>query len=182
LTHLCRFAGNSPKDRYDVLGLFEDGGSSDPSDPLGHADFENTESCPFDFTLEDKWPTGPGYQPWRHFRDLPDSEADVREAIGACDAEMYERAMHRGQDYFSHWAKGYRFAPWEPWLPCGGWGHLCDMDPPVNPDYDANAWAEANDWTVIFINEWHRDCCKACDSCAWVQRLSGPCDPRDVFP
>jgi hypothetical protein len=169
------FAENTSVSRFDVLGLFGDGGGGPWSDNSGHADFVNFTICRFNYTKEDKFPTWPYPiigQPGRHFRDLPDSEGDLQRAVESCSKKAFERAMHRAQDYFVHFAKGYRWDPGNSSLPCNGWGHACDG---TKPDHDAAAWNDANNLTDAWLNRWLANCCVKCGTCKWIKRSVGPC-------
>jgi hypothetical protein len=133
--NLYRFLKNAIN-HIDVLGLFgpgdgipDDWGRKYP----GHGDFSNITPCPFDFNLEDTDPkTQPfprdiidlilgNWDPSLHFRDLDKSENDVNKAMSECNADAFQRAMHRFQDYFVHKGKGYDWDPsWFWWD--GEWG------------------------------------------------------------
>ncbi len=66
--------------------------------------------------------------------------------------------MHRGQDYFSHYAKGYRWAPFRI-LKNLGFGHIFDFNA---PDEDVRAWQLAQQWTNKgWLKQWNINCnCK----------------------
>ena len=173
------FCHNDGVGMFDVLGLFRDGGGGPGTDNSGHADFANVTLCPFDYTLEDRGGTAPyppGGDPERHFRDLPVSAEDVRVAIERCDADAFQRAMHRGQDYFVHFRKGYRWDPWNSSLPCWGFGHFCEPE----ADFDAAAWEDAEAWTRTQLEAWLRNCCvpRCGRLCAWAKRATTFCHPR----
>jgi hypothetical protein len=151
--NLYDFVGNNLVNFTDLLGLFDDGRSATGSGPSGHSDFYG--SGYFDFTSEDHGATSPYNQPERHFRDLSASESDVAAAIATCNKDAFERAMHRGQDYFSHYKKGYRWDPGNSNLRCNGWGHACKGGV---PDNDSAAWWEANAWTRRWVKEYEKKC------------------------
>lgn len=171
--NLYSMVKNDPLDSYDAFDLFGDGQRAlgpyvwewqqtgfydvkgEPIServqilvPLGHSDFMGGDE--FDFSQEDKGLTAPWFQPWRHFRPEIDSVNDVREAMKKCpcDKEMFERAMHRGQDSFAH--RGYLWAPLRL-----KFGHLFAE---TDPDADQSRWYEAKLWTIPFVREWHAKC------------------------
>ena len=114
----------------------------------GHSNFSGSDK--FDFTKEDRdmW-TSP-FNPFstdRHFRALEQTEKEIAEAINSLNKDAFERAMHRGQDYFSHYAKGYRWDPQN-----GKFGHLQDGDA---PDKDKRAWSKAEEWTKKWLDKWN---------------------------
>lgn len=114
----------------------------------GHSNFSGSDK--FDFTKEDRdmW-TSP-FNPFstdRHFRALEQTEKEIAEAINSLNKDAFERAMHRGQDYFSHYAKGYRWDPQN-----GKFGHLQDGDA---PDKDKRAWSNAEEWTKKWLDKWN---------------------------
>jgi RHS repeat-associated protein len=116
--------------------------------PMGHSDFMGGDF--FDFSQEDKGITAPHFQPWRHFRSLSDSENKVREATEKCpcDKDLFERAMHRGQDSFAH--QGYEWAP----LRLNFGHYFAETD----PDADYNRWVLAKVWTLYWVGEWDVKC------------------------
>ena len=63
--------------------------------------------------------------------------------------------MHRVQDFYSHYNKGYRWEPFNFSLRCWGFGHICDG---TKPDEDMDAWGEANEKTKEMVGKW-RSCC-----------------------
>ena len=152
-TNRYAYVENSSVNWTDPLGLFGDGGVG-ASYP-GHTDFPGHND--HDYKAEDYGDTGPFVDPERHFRDLPQSEADVRAAIAACNKGAFDRAMHRGQDYFSHYRKGYRYDPKYGFgnLPCGGMGHACAG---TRPDEDYRAFQRAQAWTRTWLRRWQEKC------------------------
>ena len=128
----------------------------------GHGNFTGHDE--FNYNREDEdllsspWP-GIG-KPENHFQDLTISRIEVMNAIEVCDKEAFERAMHRAQDYFSHYNKGYRWDPGNNNLPCNGYGHGCDF---TAPDEDRNAWRQAETWTKSWVNKWHEKCTCECE-------------------
>jgi len=74
---------------------------------------------------------------------------DAQMAIEKCNKDEFERAMHRLQDYYFHYAKGFRWKPSE-----GKFGH------PFKPkaDNDPVAWARANQITEKCVKEWEARC------------------------
>jgi len=141
-----------PKMRSGVQNIFGDGrmASGDPTAPLGHSDFYGGDE--FDYTAEDHGLTSPYLQPWRHFRPLEQSLAEAQRAIDMGDANAFARAMHRSQDYYTHYGKDYRWAPGNFQRPCGGFGHVCT----TAPDNDPAAWGQANKMTQEMVNKWHQ--------------------------
>ncbi len=147
------YVSNDPVNGNDPLGLFDKGGPG--SAYKGHRDFSGSNI--FDYYLEDTDPvTGPTIfgNPERHFRDLSLSEAHVSAAIANCSSNDFQRAMHRGQDYFVHFAKGYRWMPFRYWKNLG-FGHFFDG---FSTDNDDAAWRRAEEWTKIWLNRWHEKC------------------------
>ena len=89
------------------------------------------------------------------------SEKDVMEAIEAGDNVEFARAMHRGQDYFSHYSKGYRWKPFRTWKSLG-FGHIFAG---TKPDEDLVPWEKAENWTRKWVGKWNDkntslSCCK----------------------
>ena len=143
--NLYGYTFNDPVNYYDPLGLFGDGLNAGGK-YLGHSDFYG--SGRFDYLKEDYGITSPfnPFSTWRHFRDLKDVEADLCKAIQNQDKDRFERLMHQGQDYFSHYSKGFRSYP----KGNQGWGHAG----PKRPDRDSKAWESANTWSKPWINAW----------------------------
>ena len=147
----------------------------------------------FDFTLEDidsKTSPNPFWgEPKNHFQDLSSSNDQIATAIGIefiiqkksgedidvsyfkeknlkCDANEFERAMHRMQDYFTHYEKGFRWDPFNPMEKDIGLGHgitsfmyIITMGIIENPDHDEKAWERANTLTEKWLSVY--DCfCK----------------------
>lgn len=151
--NLYAYASNNAISNFDRWGLFGEGGLG--AKYKGHRDF--TGGGFFDYNLEDTdKKTNPiNGDPERHFRDLSISEVDAAEAIASCQKEKFQRAMHRGQDYFSHYAKGYRWMPRTWGKRCLGYGHACDG---TKPDEDPVVWNSAEIWTKARIREWDQKC------------------------
>lgn len=156
-----RYAFNSPLVHVDRLGLFGDGQSAgperDPNGPLGHSDFYGQKEFGLDYTKEDHGWSSP-FNPassGRHFQPLEQSEGEANAAIKSCNQDAFERAMHRVQDFYSHYNKGYRWDPFNSSLKCRGFGHACDG---TKPDNDPEAWAAANEKTKDLVGKW-RSCC-----------------------
>jgi len=150
--NLYSFVYNAPGMYWDNLGLFGDGDAVFK----GHKDFSNLAECPFDYTLEDKGWTGPWADPERHFRPLGQSEGDARLAIMICSRDLFQRALHRGQDYFTHYGKGYVWEPGNIFQKCFGFGHICHG---AKPDQDNKAWDTADKWTQKWLRAWKAACC-----------------------
>lgn len=124
--------------------------------PKGHSDFAGSDR--FDFTSEDKGSTAPipilG-DPERHFRSWQESYIDVQIAVDKGDKDEFSRAMHRFQDFYFHYAKGYRWDPSK-----FEFGHAPDVVFFNNdPDSDTQAWQRANMLTKRMIVEWDRRWC-----------------------
>jgi len=152
--NLFVYVGGNPVNVTDPMGLF---GAGD-EEFLGHGNFTGSEF--FDYNREDTGVTSPYRDPERHFRDLSQSEEDVSNAIASCRKEAFERAMHRGQDYFTHYKKGYRWKPGDKKLPCFGYGHTCIG---TLPDEDNVAWAAAESWTKKWVKKWLDNCNRGCE-------------------
>jgi RHS repeat-associated protein len=144
-TNLYRYLLSDPLNAIDAFGLFGDGINSGERH-WGHSDFFGNER--FDFIKEDRGWTGP-FSPigaWRHFRDLRDVELDLLAAIRRNNKDAFERTMHQGQDYFSHYSDGWR------WY-LGGHIWMSKV-----PDMDYLDWREANEWTKKWVAEWDLYC------------------------
>ena len=172
------FAENSPICNGDILGLFGEGmpnnreewehnPNAKPGDyrPLGHGDFPGGDE--FDYNKQDKdWRTSPNPfwgEPASHFQDLPESEKEVKEARDNCDQEKFQRAMHKGQDFYSHYDKGYRWDPWNTSDKDFGLGHGPDSVFGETPDGDEDAWGRAAEWTSKQLDDWNAHCEKCGD-------------------
>jgi hypothetical protein len=138
---------NNPVNMNDPLGLFGDGLNAG-GDFLGHSDFYGHER--FDYTREDHDPLTSPFNTLtgtaRHFRDLIYVEYDLIDLIikgGKQNKEIFGRLLHQGQDYFSHYSKGYRWPL----------GHAFDG---TIPDKDAEAWEKANEWTKRWLGIWDK--------------------------
>ncbi len=148
---LFNYANSNTLSYVDELGLFGAGGPS--ATFRGHVDFTGSEL--FDYNLEDVDPkTSPTEAPERHFRDLGASDSDVAAAIVKCCIESFSRAMHRGQDFFSHYDKGYRWKPGDATLKCRGYGHICNS----KADEDPVAWYFAERWSEGNVKKWKCAC------------------------
>jgi len=140
----------------------------------GHKDFFNDEDSCFDYTKEDHGFWTRPYNPfgtYRHFQDWETSEREAKRAIASCNMDKFQRAMHRLQDYQTHYGKGYRW--WKG-------GHMFDG---TAPDDDNEAWAKAEKDTVDMLGKegsedtWHGECClKKCGKkCEYIKRSEGKC-------
>ncbi|UCE66515.1 MAG: RHS repeat-associated core domain-containing protein [Candidatus Zixiibacteriota bacterium] len=152
-----RYIWNNPSNLRDPSGLFS-GGIRAGGDHLGHSDFYGHQI--FWYNLEDldkfdsPWNirTDPWYYPEgskRHFRNIIDVERDLIAAIDAGDAVCVGRLLHQGQDYFTHYGKGYRYKK-------GGhvWDSIKGYFTGNDPDVDDEAWLRANAWTIWWVNQW----------------------------
>jgi YD repeat-containing protein len=71
---------------------------------------------------------------------------------------------HRLQDYWTHYAKDYRWYPFHGWEPRHwGFGH---MFAGKEPDDDTDAWEVANAETEAWVNSWMDRCCLCGDQ--WI--------------
>jgi RHS repeat-associated protein len=188
--NLYNMVWNSPLDLYDAFGLFGAGrrklgdyieyqwhpgktnfdgnGTAGYYEyvvkvPWGHSDFTGGDF--FDFVKEDTdWRTSP--TPWgepsAHFQELTKSETEIEKALLCCDRDKFERAMHKGQDWFSHGKKGYVWRPFHFLAPNLGVGHFFDTYFfGKDPDDDKNAWDDAESWglTGRFVARWYETGC-----------------------
>jgi len=140
--NVYRYVSNTPIDRRDPTGLWDDEGHSGmPNIPDGKGGFL------FDWTREDHGSTHP-YNPfstWRHFRNLRDIEADLAHDVMTGDADRFERHMHQLQDYYSHYQPGYRW--WK-------LGHLFAGTEPDDVQSHAEAYAAAQERTQQWLDAW----------------------------
>jgi hypothetical protein len=144
------------------MGLFGDGRRKwgKQTGPKGHSDFFGGDR--FDFTKEDHdLKTSPVPiigNPKGHF--LPHSDQAVlpaiNEAINNCDKKLFERAMHRAQDYYVHYEPGYRWDPGNTSLPCNGYGHACPEE--IDADNNPEAWKVANKFTREKVDKYLDEC------------------------
>lgn len=134
----------NPLSRRDPLGLFDDGMNAGGGH-LGHSDFSGNERFG-GYLTEDHDPlSNPYLQPWRHFQDLPDVERNLANDLAKCDKYGFARRMHQGQDYFTHYQKGFRAT----------FGHLFAGH---GPDHDDFAWDLANAWSDAWLAKWKEKC------------------------
>ena len=122
--NLYGFVGNRVFASLDLFGLWGDGRKygpdRNPNGCLGHSDFCRSDE--FDYTLEDHSITHP-FNPFftgNHFQDSDESLSQIKTAVDTCNKEKFERAMHRMQDFWSHYNKGYRYNPGSALLRIGG--------------------------------------------------------------
>ena len=117
----------------------------------GHSDF-GYKTGDFDYTTLDHDIITSPYNVItgtnRHFRPLKGvngSELLVNLAMRSGDVNRFEQAMHMGQDYFSHYNKGFRT-----WGGPGGMGHALARTAPDNPYNSSgglsNAYKAADKW------------------------------------
>jgi hypothetical protein len=141
---------NDSVNLVDPLGLFDEGLNASRN-YLGHSDFTGNDR--FNFTVEDHGWSSPNnpLSTWRHFRDITDVERDLAQAVANRDRDAFQRLMHQGQDYFSHYDQGFRWYPqWD-----HGWGHI---DAGTMPDRNIEAWSRADEWTRGWIGTWDNPC------------------------
>jgi RHS repeat-associated protein len=150
-SNLYGYVLNDPINRVDPFGRFGDGFARGGS-YWGHSDFYGSDR--FDYVKEDYgWsqPFNP-FSTWKHFRRIDDVESSLKRAVCRRNKKEFARLMHHGQDYFSHFEKGYRAFHAFPFR--GGWplpGHVIAGH---SPDQDQRAWTRANQWTRIWVKRW----------------------------
>lgn len=181
--NLYGFVGNDPVSGIDALGLFGSGQTKAGGDwiwvyrsvgdphpkthtrrtervrvyvPQGHSDFP--EYAEFDYVKQDTGWTCPLWNPASHFQPMEDTENELKRIYTTCNKNRFERAMHKGQDFFSHYENFYRWDPFNFKEKDWGFGHGPDSVIGINPDADVEAWARANDWTALQLIEWHKNC------------------------
>jgi len=177
--NLYRFAKNAGVAKIDALGLWGNGKqyyalqldqllqSEGPLDlkrlfeledawlkePRGHSDFVGYPE--FDWVAEDEDPWTSPWNPFggtkRHFMSVPELIGQVKAAIKCCRKGDFERAIHRGQDVYSHYDAGWRW-----WTA----GHVFGGHEPDDSRIHRTAWEQANFWTAARLNEWYKNCCK----------------------
>ena len=149
--NLVDFVFNSPISIIDVLGAWGSGTQGDPSSKElpGHSDLGSLSG--FDYAKEDDGLTNPYIQPWRHFKHLAEAEKELLNATRSCDKNKFESYMHQMQDFYSHYANGYR------WY-LGG--HILDGTKPDNPHKHSTAFQEAKNRTLMWEGNWLVCCCK----------------------
>ena len=179
--NLYGFVGNGPAANHDVRGLFTSGKFHDGVYYAGHKDFSNLTECSFDFDREDKRLTTTPYNPFAaglHFQDFLTSSVQVMEAVQACDAKKFQSRMHRLQDYYAHYGKGFRWDPLGPIdIPGNGWGHAFVSD---WPDLDNIAWTKAEKVTREWLKIWLSTCCEC--ACDWMRKDAADADCDDDQP
>ncbi|PIV29754.1 MAG: hypothetical protein COS35_10455 [Zetaproteobacteria bacterium CG02_land_8_20_14_3_00_50_9] len=152
--NLYLYANSNPLVYMDSLGLFDDGRNNlGVFNPLGHSDFYGGDR--FDYVKEDYGLTSPfTLNPFilqLHFRNVDDVEKDLAYAVKYCSKDYFERLMHQGQDYFSHYRNGYR------WYTAG---HLFAGH---TPDRGFKAqlidWFDAQRWTMGWVEQWDKNNC-----------------------
>jgi len=153
--NLYLYVWNSSVNNIDEKGLFGDGTRNGKKNIFmretnkGHSDMEGWVY--FDYTLEDHGFTNPYIATYRHFKDQSDVLPLLMFSISMCDGDKFKRYMHQGQDYYSHYKKGYHGT----WNRKGWIGHLKDWD---KPDKDLNAWNESAAWTSAMLRLWEKKC------------------------
>ena len=177
--NLYEFVGNDGIDKWDLHGLFGAGGDYEEKINgvkrtiyyAGHKDFVNLSDCGFDYDLEDRRiSTTPYLNPQLHFQSYIESATQVQAAIDKCDAGEFQSRMHRLQDYYTHYDKGFRWDPNGPvGIPGSGWGHLFAGS---WPDRDNKAWLRAQRDTARWLRVW-LDKCYVCKKCNWIRKEPG---------
>ncbi len=156
--NLYRYVGNNPVSYVDPFGLFGEGLRAGGDYP-GHSDFYGNDL--FWYNAED---VDPRTSPWnyrgggtaRHFRNITDVERNLIDAINAGNINCMQRLLHQGQDYFTHYSKGFRA---EGKIVINNFG-IIFIDLPGHleagnePDQDYEAWIRANAWTMYWVNIW----------------------------
>ncbi|NLF07517.1 MAG: RHS repeat-associated core domain-containing protein, partial [Pirellulaceae bacterium] len=163
--NLYRYVGNNPVIYVDPLGLWGD---------EGHNGMPNLPDCngnnTFDWTKEDYGWTNPIYpwSTWRHFRDLPDVEADLANDVASCNKAAFERHMHQGQDYYSHYLPGWRW-----WIG----GHIWGWHEPDNIATHNEQYLNAKYFTSKWLAIWAAHCSQPCTPPPSEQCPSSPSAP-----
>ena len=182
--NLYAFALNNTMTYHDVLGFWGNGSGGDENAAYkdrGHSDFAGQGT--FDYTAEDEGWTHPWlpFSTWRHFRDLPEIENELLDAVKECDKEKYESRAHQMQDYFSHYKQGFRspfflfslsiplwFLSGHVWLNLIPWGKTPDNPEDYREDYEA-AKERTQAWLDLWLKcckqvggQWKRDNCTDC--------------------
>lgn len=166
---------NSPVNCVDILGLWGDGTNPNNVFPSpngsngmnGHSNFPNVEDSTnpghntFDWTAEDHGWSNPfnPFSTWRHFQPLNKSEKDLQSAVDACNKDKFERAMHRMQDYYSHYRPGYRWYKG---------GHAFSGTEPDDSNKYSSEYNEAAANTQVWSDRFLANCKKCGDK--WVQK------------
>jgi len=131
--------------------------------PWGHSDFLGYPE--FDYVEQDEdlytSPIPIIGDVGSHFYPKSIAQQKVDLAIKACKQTAFERAMHMGQDWFSH--KNYT------WDPANGeYGHAKDSLFGNDPDADYNQWVLASEWTSTQLGKWYENC-KKCEE-KWIPK------------
>ena len=165
----------------DRLGMFGSGGYYDelvdrhwvPVYYAGHKDFVNLSEYGFDYDLEDyRVSSTPYLHPGFHFQSMDDSATQVNNAVEKCDSPEFQSRMHRLQDFYTHYEKGYRWDPLGPGnIPGSGWGHFFDGS---WPDRDNRAWVRAQAESLRWVTKWLDKCC-VCAKGEWLKKEPGKC-------
>ena len=180
--NLYAFALNNTMTYHDVLGFWNDGSYGDENAAYkdrGHSDFPGQGM--FDYTKEDNDLSTSPFNPastWRHFRDLPEVEDELLDAVKECDKGKYESRAHQMQDYFSHYKQGFESSPLLPlyiiisFIPgLVSWvlsGHAIETrvqrithqgKKPDNPEDYREDYEAAKERTQAWLDLWSK-CCK----------------------
>ena len=118
--------------------------------PFGHSDFPGYPE--FDWTkLDEDWETSPfnvftgGMK--LHFKTIFDIINDLNSAIDKCDKDKFIALMHQGQDYYSHFSKGYDEVL-----------HTVANLIGSSPDNDTHAWIKAKLFTDKMLKIYKAKC------------------------
>ncbi len=153
----------------------------------------------FNYRFEDDaYPAGGANTHW-HFQPLEKSRDQVKKAACECNVREFSRAMHRLQDFWAHYNKGYtgghatqilnnlRKPDIKPGDGSGGRGRWPDgRNGNLTPDLDNSAWEQAEEETKRMLDYWKQHCVMKIErkwskcwygvhSCKWVKRTPGPC-------
>jgi hypothetical protein len=129
----------------------------------------------FKMLMKPHTPLTSPYNPFatgNHFQRKQKSEEQLAEAVEECDEAKFQSRMHRLQDYWTHYRKGFRWGPIRHRrAPGGGWGHVFNGG---WPDRDNRAFELAQAATSKWLKEWLQKCCTC--KCDWRKKDPGPCD------
>jgi RHS repeat-associated protein len=157
--HKYLYCRNEPINKMDPSGLWDPGYGMGDRGWHGHNDF-GYHRDDFDYeSLDDLGPTSPYFGPFGtklHFLNLDQAQMFVYMALLSGEQSAFGNAGHMGQDYFSHYGKGYSTV--------GTFGHLPYAHDPDNPYvYDkegkiigtSSEYKEADKWTKQMEELWY---------------------------